>query len=118
MVGTPQTVLPTMRADETTTDGSDEGSEQNEREHLDWEEVGRDLLGTELDVTGCEIHGVMSDLSRSVRNGEPLTEEKLQTLSKEVEGLVCLLRVLDASPFTEERPTPKALDRLLSEADR
>lgn len=108
-----------MRANETTADGSDESSEQTDS--VDWETVGRDLLATEFDVAGSELNHVLSEVSRSLRNGEPLTDEQLREVSIEVEGLVSTLRVLDASPFggrSTAGPTSTALDRLLSEADQ
>lgn len=104
-----------MRASKTTVDGSDVSSEQS---GLDWEEVGRDLLATEADVRASEIQAALSDVSRSARQGEPISEEQIQAVSVEVEAVVSLLRVLDSSPFGEaDRPTPKALDRLLSEVE-
>jgi len=107
-----------MRANDSTADGSDVSSEQTAS--VDWETVGRDLLATQFDVAGSELNHVLSEVSRSLRNGEPLTEEQLREVSIEVEGLVSTLRVLDASPFGNRRtdgPTSTALDRLLSEAE-
>lgn len=64
------------------TDSAPDRDEENQaaETHTTWEEVGRELLQSELVDRRIELGHAFSDAEKTVRNGEDLTPEHIHTI--------------------------------------